>query len=186
MIAEIDSKGLVPDVNRANNVAASSNPINVALPSAPLGQTVSGTIANGQDVYYQITVPAGQDLAINASFAALQGGELYVGYQSVPTIEHVPGFFDLANTDHTAGRHSRHPGRDVLHPAPGRHRLDRRPAVHAVRPQSLPLQVTGVSPAQAGNSGTTTLTIQGAEFTAGRDGQPRSPRRRHARSSRRR
>ena len=30
-------------------------------------------------------MPAGDDLAITAAFAALQGGELYVGYQSVPT-----------------------------------------------------------------------------------------------------
>ena len=33
--------------------------------------------------------------------------------------------------------------------------------------KTLPLQVTSVSPNQAGNSGTTTVTIQGAEFTAG-------------------
>ena len=32
--------------------------------------------------------------------------------------------------------------------------------------QALPLQVTGVGPVQAGNGGTTTLTIQGAEFTS--------------------
>ena len=32
---------------------------------------------------------------------------------------------------------------------------------------TLPLLVTSASPAQAGSSGTTTLTIQGAEFTAG-------------------
>jgi hypothetical protein len=166
LIAEIDSEGLVPDVNRANNVAASSNPINVALTSATLGQTVPGTIDNGQDVYYQITVPAGQDLAIDASFAALQGGELYVGYQRVPTSSsyiasstsatqltqqvvipdtQVGTYFILlqGDTGSTGGK------------------------PFTLSTKSLPLQVTGVSPASAGNSGTTTLTIQGAEFTSG-------------------
>ncbi len=109
-----------------------------------------------------------------------QGGELYVGYQSIPTTEHVPGVLDLAD--------ARRPSKSSSPtPRPARitscSRATRaRPAASRSRsrPRRLPLQVTGVSPSQAGNSGTTTLTIQGAEFTAGDDGQPRSPRRRHA------
>ncbi len=165
VIGEIDSKGLVPDVDRANDVAASSNPINVAIPSATLGESVSGTIDNGQDAFYQITVPAGQDLAIDASFAALQGGELYVGYQSVPTTstylasstsatqitqqvvipETQAGVYDIllhGDTGSTGGK------------------------PFTLSTVSLPLQVSDVSPMAAGNAGTTTLTIQGAEFTA--------------------
>ena len=166
VIAEIDSKGLVPDVNRANNVAASSNPINVAVPSATLGQAVSGTINDGQDVYYQITVPAGQDLAIDASFATLQGGELYVGYQSVPT----------TSTYLASSTSATQIAQQVVIP-------DTQAGTYYILVQgdtgstggkpfklateSLPLQVTGVSPETAGNFGTTTLTIEGAEFTSG-------------------
>ena len=165
VIAEIDSKGTVPDVNLASTVAASSNPINIAVPSATLGQTASGTIDDGQDVYYQITVPAGQDLAIDASFAALQGGELYVGYQTVPTTS----TYEAASTSPTQI------DQQVVIPdaQAGTYYIllqgdtgsgSGQPFTLAA--QTLPLQVTGVSPTRAGNSGSTTLTIDGAEFTA--------------------
>ncbi len=166
MIAEIDSKGLVPDVNRANNVAASTSPINVALPDAPLGQTVSGTIADGQDIYYQVTVPAGDDLAINASYASLQGGELYVGYQTVPTSStYLASSVSPTQTTQQVVIPDTQAGTYYVLLQGDTGSTGGQP--FTLTTASLPLQVTGVSPAQAGNSGTTTLTIQGAEFTAG-------------------
>ena len=161
-----DSLGLVPELNRTSTELASTNPVQVALPTLDLGSPISGTIEDGQSLYYQLAVPAGQDVAISAGFAALQGGELYVGYQGIPssstslasstsptqTTQQVvipdtqAGTYDILVQGDT-GSGSGQP--------------------FTLSAQALPLQVTGVGPAQAGNGGTTTLTIQGAEFTSG-------------------
>ncbi len=85
VIVLADSLGLVPELNRAGTELASTNPVQITVPTLTLGSSTTGTIANGQDIYEQLTVPAGQDIAISAGLAALQGGELYVGYQSIPT-----------------------------------------------------------------------------------------------------
>jgi len=160
-----DSLGLVPELNRTSTELASTNPVQVALPTLDLGSPISGTIEDGQSLYYQLAVPAGQDVAISAGFAALQGGELYVGYQGIPssstslasstsptqTTQQVvipdtqAGTYDIlvqGDTGSTGGK------------------------PFTLMAKTLPLQVTGVGPAQAGNGGATTLTIQGAEFTS--------------------
>ncbi len=174
-----DSLGLVPELNRTNTELASTNPVQLTVPTLTLGSPKSGTVGNGQEVYYQITVPAGQDLSINASFAALQGGELYVGYQSVPTTSSYLAS-SASNTQIT---------QQVVIP-------DTQAGTYYILVQgdtgstggkpftlstaSLPLQVSGVSPMTAGNAGTTTLTIQGGVHI-GCDGQSRPARRRQIR-----
>ena len=40
-----DSRGLVPDANRANNVGFSASTIAVSVPSLPLGTTITGSIS---------------------------------------------------------------------------------------------------------------------------------------------
>ena len=166
VIVLADSRGLVPELNRANTELASSNPVEITVASLTLGSSMSGTIADGQDVFEQLTVPAGQDVAISAGLAALEAGELYVGYQTIPTTS-----TSLASStsptettqqvvipDAQAGTYyillAGDTGSGAGEP-------------FTLSAKTLPLQVTGASPSQAGNSGTTTLTIQGAEFTSG-------------------
>ena len=62
VIEVADSQGLVPDVNRANNIAASAQAIQVSVPSLTLGSTTSGTISSGQGKLFQINLPAGDDV----------------------------------------------------------------------------------------------------------------------------
>ena len=165
VIVLADSRGLVPEVNRTNTELASTNPVQITIPALTVGSPASGTIDNGQDVYYQINLSAGQDVAISAGLAALQGGELYVGYQTVPTTS----TFEASSTSATQTT------QQVVIP-------DTQAGTYyillqgdtgstggkpfTVSAQTLPLQVTSVGPSQAGNSGTTTLTVQGAEFNA--------------------
>ena len=80
-----DSLGLVPELNRTSTELASSNPVQVTVPTLTPGSPVSGTIAAGQSLYYSLTVSAGEDVGISAGFGAPDGGELYVGYQSIPS-----------------------------------------------------------------------------------------------------
>jgi YD repeat-containing protein len=165
VIVLADSLGLVPELNRAGTELAATNPVQVTLPALNLGSPISGTIADGQSLYYQLTVPAGQDVAISAEFAALQGGELYVGYESIPT----------TSTSLASSTSPTQTTQQVVIP-------DTQPGTYYILVQgdtgsgsgqpltlsakTLPLQVTGAGPSQAGNAGTATLTIQGAEFTA--------------------
>ncbi len=161
-----DSQGLVPELNRTSTELASTDPVQVTLPTFAPGSPISGTIASGQGLYYQLTLQAGQDVAISANFAALQGGELYVGYQGIPsTSTNLASSTSPTQTtqrvvipDTQAGTY------DILVQGDTGSGTG---APFTLSAQTLPLQVTSISPPQAGTSGTTTLTIQGAEFTAG-------------------
>jgi len=165
VIVLADSLGLVPELNRTNTELASTNPVQVTIPALTIGSPASGTIDNGQDVFYQVNLSGGQDVEISAGLAALRGGELYVGYQTVPTTS----TFEASSTSTTQTT------QQIVIP-------DTQAGTYFIllqgdtgstggqpftlSAQTLPLQVTSASPSQAGNSGTTTLTVQGAEFTA--------------------
>ncbi len=160
-----DSLGLVPELNRTSTELASTNPLQVTLPTLDLGSPISGTIEDGQSLYYQLAVPAGQDVAISAGFAALQGGELYVGYQGIPSSStSLASSTSPTQTTHQVVIPDTQAGTyDILVQGDTGSGSGQPFTLSA---QALPLQVTGVGPAQAGNGGTTTLTIQGAEFTS--------------------
>ena len=166
VIVLADSLGLVAELNRTNTEQASTNPVQVTLPALAPANAISATITSGQSLYYQLTLSAGQDVSISANFAATQGGELYVGYQSIPSSS-----VNLASStsptqttqqivipDTQAGTY------DILLTGDTGSGTG---APFTLSAQTLPLQVTSASPSQAGNSGTTTLTIQGSEFTSG-------------------
>lgn len=84
VIVLADSRGLTPDANRANNQGVSAQTIAVTVPALPLGSPVSGTIAEGQDVYYRLVAPSGKDLVISADFAAAAQAEFYLRYKTLP------------------------------------------------------------------------------------------------------
>ena len=160
-----DSLGRVPELNRTSTELASTNPVQVTLPTLTLGSPISGTIGDGQDVYYQITLPAGQDVAISAGLAALQGGELYVGYQTVPTTStYEASSISPTQTTQQVVIPDTQAGTYYILVQGDTGSTGGQP--FTLSAQTLPLQVSGVGPDQAGNGGTTTLTIQGAEFTS--------------------
>ena len=73
VIVLADSHGLVPELNRTNTELASTNPVQVTLPALTLGSPVSGTIGNGQDVYYQLTLPPGKTSRSPPGWPRLKG-----------------------------------------------------------------------------------------------------------------
>ncbi len=166
VVVVADSLGLVPELNRTSTELASSAPVQVTMPTLAPGSPVSGTIAAGGSLYYSLTVSAGDDVGISAGFGAPEGGELYVGYQSIPSSSS-----NLASSSSPTQL-----TQQVVIP-------DTKAGTYYVLVQGdtgsgagapftlsaavLPLEVTSVGPSQAGDSGVTTLTIQGAEFTGG-------------------
>ena len=161
-----DSRGLLADPNRANNVGTGSTLLAVTNPTLSLGPPLTDTIDNGQDKYYEVNLPAGSAMQVTATFAGAPGGEVYVGYQSVPS----PTTFVASSADPTQST------QQVLLPGTqagayfilvhGREAsMGGKPFTLTI--QALPLQVLGVGPDHGGNVGPVTLTVHGTQFTAG-------------------
>ncbi len=85
IIVVADSGLQVPDVNRANNVAAAAQALPVSTRALALGSTVTGTLANGQDLYYQVLVRPGQDVQVDANFSAADQAQVFASRFVVPT-----------------------------------------------------------------------------------------------------
>src|SRR5262249_45112054 len=81
-----DSRGLVPDINRANNTAVSTGGIHLDGPALPVGHPVSNSLTSGQDLYYRLDVPAGADVQIGLSASAAASVEMYLAYQYLPDV----------------------------------------------------------------------------------------------------
>src|SRR5262249_25060924 len=62
----VDSRGLVPDADRANNRGASTATLAVTVPLLTLGTPVNGSLAPGQDLYYRVLVAPGRDVTLAA------------------------------------------------------------------------------------------------------------------------
>src|SRR5207248_2238888 len=75
IIVVADSRGLVPDINRSNNVGVSPNLIHVNVPLLTIGTPVTATLVDGQDIYYRVVVPPNQSLTMSAVFAVAREAE---------------------------------------------------------------------------------------------------------------
>ena len=95
VIVEADSGLQVPDINRANNTAVATAELSVQPPTLALGTTLSGTIANGQDLYYQVAVAPSTSVVLTATFAQAVESEFYVQFGALPT----DSSFDQSSTD---------------------------------------------------------------------------------------
>ena len=83
-VVQADSIYQVSDPNRTNNVCATTTQVAVSVPALTLGAPQAGSFSSaGQDVYYQITVPASGALQIALDSAASAGAALST---SAPTI----------------------------------------------------------------------------------------------------
>src|SRR5262249_20161225 len=85
VLVETDSGGQVPDAHRSNNVRASATRISVDYQTLTLGGSVNGSIAAGQDVFFKLILPPGQNVQITGTFGVASAAELLVGYRYVPT-----------------------------------------------------------------------------------------------------
>ncbi len=85
MFVVTDSRDQVPDTNRADNVASAAGNLSATIPMLTPGSPISGTLAPGQSLYYQINVPAGPAEQITGDFAAVGSGAVYAAFQSIPT-----------------------------------------------------------------------------------------------------
>jgi YD repeat-containing protein len=159
-----DSRDQVPDTNRANNVASAAGTLSATIPVLTPGSPVSGTLAPGESLYYQVNVPAGPAEQITGDFAAVGAGAVYAAFQSIPTA----GTAALVADDATESTET------LLIPGSqaGTYYLLVQGAQgtgsgqpFTLRAQSLGLAVTTFGPTHGANVGTVTVTLQGSDFT---------------------
>ena len=77
VIVVVDSDLVVPEVNRANNVGVAAPQLSTQPPLLTVGTPLSGTIANGQDLYYRLDVTPGTNVKLDATFAVAAESEFY-------------------------------------------------------------------------------------------------------------
>ena len=159
-----DSRDQVPDTNRANNVASAAATLSASIHVLTPGSPITGTLAPGQSLYYQINVPAGPAEQITGDFAAAGAGAVYAAFQSIPT----PGTAALvADLGTQSTENLLIPGSQagtyylLVQVSPG----SGSGQPFTLSAQSLGLAVTTFGPTHGANAGTVTLTLQGSDFT---------------------
>jgi RHS repeat-associated protein len=164
VIVLVDSREQVPDVNRANTLGTAPTALQINVPMLQLGGTVSGTIANGQDVYYHLVVPPTDDVTILASYAVMNQAEFYLRYLTLP---------DRTNFDQSVTDLSNLTPQLTLSDAQGGDYyilLHGREGAGTGQPFTLQatvvgLGITSVNPSSISNAGQATVTFTGRHFS---------------------
>ncbi len=85
VIVVVDSDLVVPDFNRANNTGVATTELSTQPPPLLIGTPLSGTIANGQDLYYLLNVTPGTNVKLDAIYATAAESELFLRYGALPS-----------------------------------------------------------------------------------------------------
>ncbi len=166
VIVIVDSRGDVGDTNRANNKQSSSASVLVQLPELPLQVLTSRTIDNGQDHYFRLSMPVGQDVELASSFDVPFEAEVFVKAGSLPTRSE----FDFTAANQYALQ------RSILVPSSdaesvyvlvhGREGATGSTAFQLLA-SNVPFALREVIPAVGSNTGRLTSTIRGTGFGEG-------------------
>jgi RHS repeat-associated protein len=164
-IVIIDSRGLTADLDRSNNTGVSSGTLSIAVPMLTIGTPTTGTIASGQDIYYRLVVPPGQDVNITALFSTATEAEFYVRYGTLPDRSN----FDQTATDLT----NLHPTLSVANAQGGDYFILLHGREGAGAGQSFSLEadaaefaIASLSVTRGSNQGDVTTGVIGTRFTA--------------------
>ena len=159
-----DSRGLVPDFNRTEDVGVASDTIGVDIPTLTPNTPITGTIDSGQSEYFQVSLPAGTTVRVTAGVSVAGGAALLTRYQDVP---------DLSTYDEYDLNANLRTQQVVLaNNQAGTYYIVLQGQENAaggqpftLTAQELSLAVLGATPSTGGNGGDTTVTVQGAEFS---------------------
>ena len=157
-----DSGYEVADISRANNQSVSA-PFTTSTQALTLGATTSGTISDGQEILYRLTLPAGADISINGTFGVYSEVDMFASYGAIPTTTTYDDSQAINSTIqgmfipvHQAG--------DYYILIVGRSNAES--SSFSLTPTTLPsFNIQSVSPS-AGDGGDFTLTITGSGFNA--------------------
>jgi YD repeat-containing protein len=156
-----DSRGLMQDANRANNVGFSTSTISVSVPLLALGRPVSGSIAAGQDRYFRLSAPPGDDVKISADFAAADAAEIFLRYRDPP---------EQSNFDQASVASSQQQRLLIASPQGGSYYLllhGRAGTSFTLRADTAGFEIIRLAPQplRGSNLGRATLDVFGSQFT---------------------
>jgi RHS repeat-associated protein len=164
VLVEADSQDVTPDSNRSNSVLAATSLLSVTIPTLTLGTSVTGTVAAGQDVYYQLNLASVADVEIAGDYSVAGEANLLVRYLALPDSSD----YDEAATDPS----SANPQITLAQPQGGAYYLliQGQPGAGSGQAFTLgandvPFAIDSVSPTQGSNSGQATITVAGSDFT---------------------
>ncbi len=84
VIVVVDSRGLISDGDRENNLGITTKGIQVTVPLLTLGVPLRRSIAPGDDAYYRVLLTPGADISLATDFVAAPGAEVSVRYARLP------------------------------------------------------------------------------------------------------
>ncbi len=164
VLVAVDSRGLVPDTNRFNNIGVSQEVLRSRLATLELGSSVSGVIDGREDNYFRLELPPGIDARLTADFDALEGVDVQVMYREVPD----DGFFDYRLTNATDLRQevllSGRAGSYFIKVS-GRPENAGKLVAYTLSAEPVEFDIQGVAPDHGSNAGQVTTTIRGSGFT---------------------
>jgi RHS repeat-associated protein len=164
VILVVDGGKQVPDVDRTNNTSTAPAPLALQNNRLSLDTPISGTVADGQDVYFRLNVAPGDNVQVAADFAASLEADMVVGFQYMPTTS----AYDLSADDPT----DQHPSIQLPADQSGAYylRLHGREGAGAGAAFTLtatipPFEISKLDFSTGGNGGKRTIHLTGAGFT---------------------
>ncbi|HUU84812.1 MAG TPA: RHS repeat-associated core domain-containing protein, partial [Phycisphaerae bacterium] len=164
VIVRADTRNNVRETDDSNNTGASAAAMAMDMSALPLGVTVLGTIADGQDVYFRLNALAGQDLLFTLNFTESAQGELYLRYGQPPTRGQFDAVYDNLydlQQQLTVSGAKQGSYYVLLHGRQGAGAG----AAFDITAEDLTFEVQSVGPDHGSNLGQATLTISGSRFT---------------------
>ena len=79
-----DSRGLVPDANRSNNLATSVQTLDLKIAELPYNSPETFQLAREQEVFYRLEVPWGAEIVVDAQLTGQHQAEIYARRGEVP------------------------------------------------------------------------------------------------------
>ena len=164
VVVVTDSKLALPDTDRSNNTASSSF-ISTVLPVLTVGSTAHSTIVDQQDQVYRLSLSAGQNVVLNASFALANEAEVFVRYGAMPTA----ALYDFSGNDTLATLRqiliSALQSGDYFVLVHGREGAATAQA-YSLAPTLAAFKASAILPAVGGTGGHVTIQITGEQFTS--------------------
>lgn len=163
VIVRSDIRNVIAESSESNNIQGSLNQFEIDVPQLQLGGSATGTLSQGQTVYYRVDVAEGETMQIKFDASTDEAfNELYVRYGEMPS----QAAFDFGFEDLTADQ-------DVIVPltkAGTYYVMARGQSVptagesYTIEAKTIDFGITSIGQSVGDRGGKITLEIEGAKF----------------------
>ncbi len=164
VIIRSDIRNNVPEFDESNNLKGTLTSVSLDAPALTLGVATAGTVVKGGAVYYKVTVPAGETVAIEFDGLVPAGAtELYTSFDAMPR---------LSQADHVALKPYEVDQRIIISSTLGGtyyilafgRDLPAASINYSITARIVPFSVFDTNFGQGGTAGFRTIELNGAKF----------------------